>query len=279
MRYKELAIRFRTSPTEERCDIAVADLAEIGFDSFMTNDDTLSAYISFDRYDAHSDDIERFCREIAHEADTELSEMENIDWNSVWESEFTPIEVTPQCVVRAPFHPAPEVKYDLVIMPKMSFGTGHHATTCLMLRHILDTDVEGLDLLDMGCGTGVLAILAAKRGARHVDAIDIDEWAAENAAENIAQNGVEDIVDVALGDVSAIDGRRYGLIMANINRNILMADMPSYAKALEVGGKLVISGFLCVDCDILTERASSLGLRELKRTDCDGWYSLLFGKI
>ncbi|MCX4359301.1 MAG: 50S ribosomal protein L11 methyltransferase [Rikenellaceae bacterium] len=279
MRYKELKINFRTPSTEERCDIAVAELAEMGFDSFSPEGDALSAYISFAEYDKYSDRIEAFRREIAPEADTELCDMDDIDWNSVWEADFSPIEVSDDCVVRAPFHSAPDVAYDLVIMPKMSFGTGHHATTCLMLRHILEIDVEGLDVLDMGSGTGVLAILAAKRGARHVDAVDIDEWAAENAKENVADNGVAGIVDVALGDAAFIGGRRYDLILANINRNILLADMPAYAASLAPGGRLIVSGFLGVDCDILADKALSLGFRESKRTDSDGWYSILFERV
>ncbi|MDE6482281.1 MAG: 50S ribosomal protein L11 methyltransferase [Rikenellaceae bacterium] len=279
MRYKELKITFRTAPTEERCDIAVAELAEIGFDSFSSEGDTLSAYISFAEYDAHAEEIEAFRSDIGGEARTELCDMEDIDWNSAWEADFTPITVSDDCVVRAPFHPAPGVEYDLVIMPKMSFGTGHHATTCLMLRHLLEIDASGLDVLDMGSGTGVLAILAAKRGARHVDAVDIDEWAAENAGENVADNGVADVVDVALGDASSIGGRRYDLILANINRNILLADMPAYVASLATGGRLVVSGFLGIDCDALADRASSLGLKEVKRTDSDGWYSILFEKI
>jgi len=277
MRYKELKITFRT-PSEERCDIAVAELADMGFDSFSTDGDTLSAYISLSEYDGHSEEIEAFRHSVSHEADTGLCDMEDVDWNSVWEADFTPIEVSADCVVRAPFHPVPGVTYDLVIMPKMSFGTGHHATTCLMLRHLLEADVEGLDVLDMGSGTGVLAILAAKRGARHVDAVDIDEWAAENAKENVVVNGVADTVDVALGDASLIVGRRYDLILANINRNILLADMPAYVASLAPGGRLIVSGFLGIDCDILVERASSLGLEEIERTDSDGWYSILFGK-
>lgn len=279
MRYKELKVVFRTLPTEERCDIAVAELAEMGFDSFSTEGDTLSAYISFAEYDTHAGEIEAFRSDIGGEARTELCDMEDIDWNSAWEAAFTPIRVSDDCVVRAPFHPAPDVRYDLVIMPKMSFGTGHHATTCLMLRHLLETDAEGLDVLDMGSGTGVLAILAAKRGARHVDAVDIDEWAAENARENVAGNGVSGTVEVSLGDAAIIAGRRYDLILANINRNILLADMPAYVASLAPDGRLIISGFLGVDCDVLVGKASSLGLRELKRTDSDGWYSILFKRV
>ncbi|MDE7134359.1 MAG: 50S ribosomal protein L11 methyltransferase [Rikenellaceae bacterium] len=276
MRYKRLKITL-AQPSEEQQEIIIASLADMGFDSFDSeNESILSAYIPSSEYDVHASDITLFCNTL--DASTEIEEMEDVNWNAVWESNFSPIEVNDRCVVRAPFHSVPKVEYDLVIMPKMSFGTGHHATTCLMLKHLLERDIEGLRVLDMGCGTGVLAILAAKRGACHVDAIDIDEWAAENARENITENNVAERVEVMLGDASLLKGRCYDLIVANINRNILLADMSAYADTLSNGGTLIISGFLGIDCDILTQKASSLGLREECRTCRDDWHSIVLRK-
>ncbi len=277
MQYKKLEITL-AHPSEERQEIIIATLADMGFDSFDSeNESILSAYIPSSEYDAHANDITLF-RDTLTDASTELEDMEDVNWNAVWESNFSPIEVNDRCVVRAPFHSVPKVEYDLVIMPKMSFGTGHHATTCLMLEHLLNRNIEGLRVLDMGCGTGVLAILAAKRGACHVDAIDIDEWAAENATENIAENNVTERVEVMLGDASLLKGRCYDLIVANINRNILLADMARYADTLSDDGTLIISGFLGIDCDILTQKASSLGLHEECRTGRDEWFSIVLRK-
>ena len=159
----------------------------------------------------------------------------------------------------------------MVIMPKMSFGTGHHATTCLMASGLLDRDVTGLRGLDMGSGTGVLAIVAALRGAEAVDAVDIDDWADANCRENIASNGVADRIEPMLGDVRRIAGRHYGFILANINRNILTADMPAYAAALEPGGDLVMSGFLEQDVPAIVACAGELGLRPVATAAREGW--------
>ncbi len=188
--------------------------------------------------------------------------IETQNWNAVWESNFPPVDVEGRLLIHAPFHePAPAGVMEVVVMPKMSFGTGHHATTWLVSRAVLDLGVAGRRGLDMGSGTGVLAIVAAKCGAAHVDAVDIDDWADENCRENIASNGVADRIEPMLGDVRRIAGRHYGFILANINRNILTADMPAYAAALEPGGDLVMSGFLEQDVPAIVACAGELGLR------------------
>lgn len=278
MKYKELKITFAAPQSEEQNDIIVAELAELGFDSFETESEEVSkAYISEELYGENRSEIEDYLASLT-DARCEVSDMPDINWNSVWESNFTPITLNDRCVVRAPFHPVPDVEYDLVIMPKMSFGTGHHATTCLMLEHLLENDIDGLNVLDMGSGTGVLAILAAKRGAAHVDAIDIDEWAAQNAVENTQTNNVADKISVEQGDAALLTGRRYDLILANINRNILLADMQRYTDSLNDGGRLIVSGFLQIDCQPLEQKGSSLGLKTIKETSRDGWYSIVFQK-
>ena len=199
--------------------------------------------------------------------------IETQNWNALWESNFPAVDVEGRLLIRAPFHdPAPDGEPEVVVMPKMSFGTGHHATTWLMSRAVLDLGVAGRTGLDMGSGTGVLAIVAAKCGARHLDAVDIDDWADANCRENIAANGVADRIEPMLGDVRRIAGRRYDFILANINRNILTADMAAYAAALLPGGDLVMSGFLAADVEAIEAAAAREGLLPVARAERDGWF-------
>ena len=198
--------------------------------------------------------------------------IETQNWNAVWESNFPPVDVEGRLLIRAPFHePAPAGVMEVVVMPKMSFGTGHHATTWLVSRAVLDLGVAGRRGLDMGSGTGVLSIVAAKCGAAHVDAVDIDDWADANCRENIAANGVADRITPMLGDVRRIAGRHYGFILANINRNILTADMPAYAAALVPGGDLVMSGFLEADTAAVTQAAAEQGMETVAAETREGW--------
>ena len=198
--------------------------------------------------------------------------IETQNWNALWERNFPSVDVEGRLRIRAPFHdPAPDGELEVVVMPKMSFGTGHHATTWLVSLAVLDLDVAGRTGLDMGSGTGVLSIVAVKCGASHVDAVDIDDWADANCRENIAANGVADRITPLLGDVRRIAGRRYGFILANINRNILLADMPSYAATLEPGGDLVMSGFLEADVPAIVSRAKELGMEHVETASREGW--------
>ena len=197
--------------------------------------------------------------------------IEPQNWNALWESNFTPVEVDGRLTIRAPFHAPAATEAEVVIMPKMSFGTGHHATTCLVASALCDLPLEGKRGLDMGCGTGVLAIVAAKRGAATVDAVDIDEWAEANCRENAAANGLAERIAPMLGDVSRIAGRKYDFIAANINRNILTMDMPAYAEALDTGGDLLMSGFLEEDVPVIEARARACGLDPIEVRMRDGW--------
>lgn len=257
----------------EQAEILTAFLADYPFESFQNEQGLLKAYI---RQELLAD-----CKE---QVDALLAErgvrgrfiaIETQNWNAVWESNFPPVDVEGRLLIRAPFHaPAPEGVLEVVLMPKMSFGTGHHATTWLVSRTILDLDVAGRRGLDMGSGTGVLSIVAAKRGAAHIDAVDIDDWADANCRENIAMNGVGNRIAPILGDVRAIAGRRYDFILANINRNILTADMGAYAAALEAGGDLVMSGFLEADTEAILASAASHGMTPVS-TDCrEGWMTV-----
>ena len=267
--YKIMAI-----PDEEASDIVVAELAELGFESFSEYapaEQTVSAYLPATER-AREAEIAEYLRGAGYPHKcTEIEDDTN--WNALWESQFEPIRIGDRCCVRAPFHDRCEgVEYEVVIMPKMSFGTGHHATTSLMLARILDMELAGKRGLDMGSGTGVLAILAVLRGAAHVDAIDIDRRAYENGLENAEMNRVADRITVMEGDASLLKyAGRYDFILANINRNILLADMERYAHALKSGGTLLLSGFLEVDIPAIRCRAEALGLTVVSATLKEGW--------
>ncbi len=260
-----------------QAEILIAELADFPFESFQQEETQLKAYIREDDLEKCRGDVAGFLTgRLIHGTYTRI---ETVNWNAEWEAGFEPVDVGGRCLIRAPFHvQAPEGCLDVVIMPKMSFGTGHHATTWLMTSAILGHDLSGKTGLDMGSGTGVLAIVAVLRGAAHVDAVDIDEWSYENCAENIVENGVAGRIAPILGDVSAIRGKRYDFILANINRNILLADMESYVEALDAGGLLIMSGILEADIAAIGEKARSLSLKSLKQHLREGWAALEYAK-
>ena len=276
MQYTETQLTFSPATPDNR-EILTALLAEIGYDSFMETPKGLSAYIQTALFDAAATEAAvRPVEAIFEWLKISSEPMPDKDWNAEWEKSFTPITVAGKCRIRAPFHEY-DAQYplDIIIEPKMSFGTGHHATTTLMIRQMLDTDLAGKAVLDMGCGTGVLAIVAKKLGAQSVTAIDIDHWSVENSQENAARNNVE--LTVIEGGVEAIRGS-FDVILANINRNILLEQMPTYAIALNDGGVLCLSGFYTADLGIIGERAGQLGLQLVKTVDQDDWVSAKFVK-
>jgi len=254
----------------EQAEILTAELADFPFESFEQEGARLKAYIPQERLADCKGEVDALLAHYGVGRATFLS-IEPQNWNALWESNFTPVEVDGRLTIRAPFHAPAATEAEVVIMPKMSFGTGHHATTCLMASGLLDRDVTGLRGLDMGSGTGVLAIVAALRGAEAVDAVDIDEWAYENCVENIRANGVETRVTPLLGDIGAIAGRRYDFIAANINRNILRAQLPAYAAALDAGGWLLMSGILEADVAPLSEAARAAGFSVTGHALRNGW--------
>ncbi len=276
MDYVELNIPI---PSSEMGEILTAELAEFSFDSFQVEGSVLKAYIPQQSLADCMSEVDNMLSGYGIEGARYIS-IETQNWNAAWESNFDRVEVGgDKLLIRAPFHEADSrFAMEVVIMPKMSFGTGHHATTNLMTESIFDLDVTGKDGLDMGSGTGVLAIVAAKCGAKSVDAIDIDEWAYENCGENIVDNGVAQQVHPMLGDASLVEGRVYDFILANINRNILCGDMPRYCSSLRSGGVLLMSGFLEADIPILTARATELGLTLDGQKTRDGWVVLRFVK-
>ena len=220
---------FTIEPTQPATDILIAELGEVGFESFVENETGLLAYILKSDWREDILDGLYILQQPGFEISWTQKEIQQQNWNAEWERNFHPITIGNRCMVRAPFHPAAGVEYDIVIEPKMSFGTGHHETTHMMLQHILDMDVQGKSVLDMGCGTGVLAILAKKKGAGPVDAIDIDEWCYLNTQENIERNDCGSI-KAFLGDSSLLKGKKYDVILANIIRNILLEVILVYAE-------------------------------------------------
>lgn len=259
-------------------EILMAHLSEIGFESFETPGKGLIAYIR------KGDFSEIALRnlldlELQNHLLTYVSrEHEDQNWNAVWESNFQPVVIAGRCLVRAPFHPPqPEIPMEIVIEPKMSFGTAHHETTALMMELMFAEALAGKAILDMGCGTGILAILASLLGAGRVDAIDNDEWAFANARENTGLNGCGNIT-VIKGDAGSLGGQSYDIILANINRNILLDDMSVYASVLADGGVLLLSGFYGHDLEILIREAEKLKLNIDRYLSRNSWVAARFLK-
>ncbi len=267
-----------TAPSSDiQHDMLTTMLAEIGFDSFMDEDYALKAYCSTDRRDDMA--VENLLLDPAF-ADLRLlkvEEMPDKDWNELWEASYQPVVVNERCRVRAPFHePDPSFEFDLVIEPKMSFGTANHETTAQIIQLMLETDFQGKEVLDMGSGTAVLAILAKKLGAGHTVAIDNDEWAYRNAFTNVDLNGVSGI-DIVLGDALSIQGQ-YDVVLANINRNILLRDMHYYVDAMKPGAHIFFSGFYTEDLESIKVEAERLGLHYERHLTRNNWVAAEFVK-
>lgn len=275
-------IEFKVTPCEEvATDVLAALLADTGFESFVPNENGLEAYIQHNLYDeaAIAAVVDNF--PLDGYTITYSSEfIEGEDWNAEWEKNyFQPIVLGEECVIHSTFHTdVPKARYDILIDPKMAFGTGYHQTTCHMLRAILASDMTGKSVLDMGCGTALLAILARKHGATDVVAIDIDEFAYENAKENIVLNGTPDI-EVRLGGADAInENDSFDFVIANINRNILLADMENYVRCMHSGSQIFISGFYTDDMEVLKEEASRHGLQYIGYAEDNRWAMMRFVK-
>ena len=267
--------QFTVSPIEPGVEILIAELGYAGFESFVENETGVQAYIQKDEWNEEIlSDIQVLSSE-EFQIDHHVTEIAQVNWNEEWEKNFDAIEVDGKCAVRTPFHPEANVEYEIVIEPKMSFGTGHHETTHMMLQHILKNDFANKSVLDMGCGTAVLAILAEMKGASKLEAIDIDPWCFENSEENVARNNCKNIA-VELGDASLLDGRKYDVIIANINRNILLNDMACYRKCLDAGGELYLSGFYKEDLPIITACCNTLGFTFVDNKERNNWIAAKF---
>lgn len=275
MNYIELQLHISPDYT----DILTAELAELGFESFVETDEGLNAYIVDADFDekALQEIIAKYAGQTA--IAYEVSSLEKRNWNAEWEREYEPIEVANQVRVRASFHPSDaRFRYDIVINPKMSFGTGHHETTAMMLEQQLGLDFMGKTVLDVGSGTGILAVLAAKMAAKTVLAFDNEEWAVENARENAELNNCPQIT-VFLGTIEDVDtASRYDVVLANINRNVLLAEIPTYTRLLNGTGYLVVSGFYEHDAPDIQEKATETGLSFVRIMTNHEWTSLVFQK-
>lgn len=271
-----LEFDFKINPLTPWNEILMAELIEIGFDSFTEENDGILAYIQKDLFS--EEQLENVG--ILHREDIEISftyqEMPNINWNEEWEKNFSPINVEDKVLIRAEFHDPDPTMHEIVIQPKMSFGTGHHPTTHLMIQQMLEMDFEGKKVLDMGCGTSVLAIFAKQKGAAEVTAIDIDEWSVENSIENAQRNGVD--LKISQGTAENLGNEMFDIILANINRNILISDIPDYVSVLNNGGKLLLSGLCFFDVNDILEVCTSQGLILENQQQREEWISLLLKK-
>lgn len=264
-------------PVAHFAEILMAELAEIGFESFIETDQGFLAYIPeinfaeslFTSVYGYTDSCATYTWKSIPEE----------NWNELWESQFEPVVIGDFCSIRAPFHlPIPGLKFDLIIEPKMSFGTGHHETTSMMISLMSDLDFNGKAVLDMGCGTGILSILASKMGAYLITGIDNDEWAWRNSKENIKRNGATNVT-VVQGDASLLtEAESFDIVLANINRNILLQDMEHYSKVLKYDGIILLSGFYADDCAIILEKAGQFSIHK-KRSICQNqWMSVILKK-
>lgn len=270
-----LGYTFDISPREPGTEILIAELGYAGFESFVENEAGVIAYIQKPEWNANIlDDIYILTNDeftISYTSE----EIEQVNWNKEWEKNFQAIEVDGKCAVRAPFHEKTDVEYDIIIEPKMSFGTGHHETTHMMIQQILKLDVAGKSVLDMGCGTGILAILAEMRGAKTLDAIDIDNWCYLNTVENIERNNCRKIKAYE-GEAGLLAGKKYDVIIANINRNILLKDIATYASCLNESGTLLLSGFYVEDIPLISEECSKQQLKFVGNLEINNWVSVKY---
>lgn len=279
---KYLEFIFHTTPaTETVHDVLIAILGEAGFESFAEQEDSVAAYIQTPLFDETTlkDALAEFPLSDVF-ITYSFAEAEDKNWNEEWEKNFfQPIVIGERCAIHSTFHrDVPSAEYDIVINPQMAFGTGHHETTSLIIAELLESDLRNKSLLDMGCGTSILAILARMRGAHPCTAIDIDEWCVRNSLENIALNGLDGI-EVFQGDASALEQSGcFDVIIANINRNILLSDMRHYARHMQAESELYMSGFYVEDIPLIREEAERNGLRFVHYKEKNRWASVKFQK-
>ena len=272
-----MAYHFKVTPLQPASDILIAELAAKEFESFIETEEGLTAYIPFKLWsDTILNDL-LILKNNTFKIDYTIEEIAQENWNETWEMNFEPIAVDDTVSIRAPFHKAGELKYNIIIEPKMSFGTGHHETTHLMIQQLLKWDIKDKTVLDMGTGTGVLAIFAELLGAKSIDAVDIDSWSYENAVENVERNNCNKI-KVFQGDASWLKEQKYEVILANINRNILLEDMAIYVNHLIGNGLLILSGFYTEDLPLILSSATNLKLEKKLTLERHNWACIAFLK-
>ncbi len=270
-----IGYHFNIEPRDLGSEILMAELEETAFESFMETENGIDAFVQKELWS------ETILNNITILSNNEFTisytfeEIEQVNWNEEWEKNFEAIDVDGTCHVRAPFHSKTDAQFDIVIEPKMSFGTGHHETTHMMIQHLLDMEIAGMKTLDMGCGTAILAILAEMKGAKPIDAIDIDNWCYLNSIENAERNNCSQIT-VYEGDAALLKDQKYDLIIANINRNILLNDMQAYVACLNPKGTILFSGFYNEDIPFIDASCTKNGLTFVKKLERNNWVSLKY---
>jgi len=274
MNFKVITIQAQ----EEFAQVLQSELGTLGFNSFMEQEKGFETAIEEDLFDklAFEQKI-NFYRGFT-EIDFQIREEAKQNWNKIWEENFQPITIDEICIIRAEFHPEQiAFKHNIIVTPKMSFGTGHHQTTRLMIRNQLEISHQNKTVLDLGCGTGILGIMASQLGAKSIDACDIDAWAVENTLENAVMNKVK--IDAKEGTVQVFaNAKPFDIVLANINRNILVDEMEYYSQLTKVNGNLLLSGFYEEDVTLLRKKASQFGLNYLSQKQEDNWVSIIFVK-
>ncbi len=277
MSNKYLGYHFTVDPKEIGSEILVAELGELPFESFLETENGVSAFIQNQFWNNDILSEISILKSPEFKITYTLEEIEPVNWNEEWEKNFEPINVDGKCHVRAPFHEKNKAEFDIIIEPKMSFGTGHHETTHMMIQQLLEIDVKNMKTLDMGCGTAILAILAEMKGAQPIDAIDIDNWCYLNSIENAERNNCKHI-SVYEGDATLLKNKSYDLIIANINRNILLNDMQSYVDCLNANGTILFSGFYTEDIPFIDASCTEKGLKFISKLERNNWVSLKYTK-
>ena len=273
-----IEVCYKLEPLLPAREILYAELGDRGFEAFEDTQDGVRAYIKKEQFSKSLLKDLSINRIQGQKIEFDIITIVNQNWNAVWESNFNPIVINSNCIIRAPFHPVPALEYDIIISPQMSFGTGHHETTFLMSKELFSLDLKSVDLLDMGSGTGVLGILAEKLGAKYVKAIDIEEGAFLNTIDNCKLNNTKNII-VEKGDSKLLADSLFDVILANINKNILLQDLSVYSNCLKLGGKLLLSGFFTTDIDELRKAVSNNGLKFVKTNEKNNWAMIMLEKL
>ena len=274
MNYIELS--FVLQDKDRFSDIVVAKLNEIEFESYVETIDGVNAYIQKKMYNIDKLNLVLSDLQNLFSFDYSIKNINKENWNSKWEENFQPVKINEECIIRAHFHEKVDCKYDVVITPKMSFGTGHHETTFLMMNEMFDMNFKGKLVLDMGCGTGVLAILSKMLGSKDTLGIDIDEWSYKNSKENAVLNNLNSI-KFLLGDINSVKGS-FDIVLANINRNVILSDLDRYYQSMKENSEILLSGFLSDDVKLIREKAESLGLSLVSHKNKNKWNLLHFIK-